>query len=205
MESGMDLVGRETVNGVRCKRYTVDTEVAVPFPVPEDVDEGAMGMLPTEILVHQVGDIWLADDPDLPPVMIRSQTEGAMTTQTPAGERTMIIAQVNDLLDINQPVAIEPPPAEETGAEGVDYPMMPDAELETASDLMTLYSTAVPAAEVIAFYETEMTMAGWVQVEETSQSEGMSNMHFSRGDQSVEVAIQPLGPGRTQVSLIRIP
>jgi formylglycine-generating enzyme required for sulfatase activity len=204
IEGGTDLLGEETVNGVRCRKFTVDTDVAVPFPVPEDVDEGAMGMLPTEILVHQVGDMWVADDPGLPPVVIRFRTEGAMTTQTPAGDRTMIVAQEVDLLDINEPVTIEPPPAEDTGSAAVGYPMMADAELEMASDMMTVYSTAGSSVEVIAFYETEMAMAGWVQVKETDQMEGMSIMQFSRGDQSVEVTIQTLEPGRTQVSLMHI-
>jgi hypothetical protein len=111
METDMTLVGEETVNGVHCKHYTVDTEFSIPLPRPEGADE--LPGLAERITGHVQGEVWVADQRGLPPVTIRGRTQTEMTfltpTGEPTGEGTMVIYEERDLYDINEPITIEPP------------------------------------------------------------------------------------------------
>jgi hypothetical protein len=76
-DSDMVLVGEETVNGVHCKHYVYDL--------------GDM--------MHK--EIWVADQSDLPPVVIRGMFR-METTQ-------MVTEAEGNVYDINTPITIEPP------------------------------------------------------------------------------------------------
>jgi hypothetical protein len=204
-EGGMVLVGEETVNGVACKHYTVDASITIPFPVPADADEEALEMVPTEATVHQKGDMWVADQRDLPQVVIRSQTEAQMVLKRASGDMTTIMKQEMELYDINEPITIEPPSDEEMGAGASEYPMMEDAQIEMATQAMTVYSTASSVEDVVAFYEAEFPAAGWVQEGSTNLMMGMAMMQFTKEDASLTVNIQPGEEDETQVMLMTTP
>ena len=76
-DSDMVLVGEETVNGVHCKHYVYDFEE----------------------LMHK--EIWVADQSDLPPVVIR----GMFRMET----SQMVTEAEGNVYDINTPITIEPP------------------------------------------------------------------------------------------------
>jgi len=202
MEGGMSLVGEETVNGVHCKHYSVDAQVAIPFPLPQDAAQEAEETLLTEFVLHQKGDMWIADQSDLPQVAIRTRTEAHMTTKSPSGDEVTAIQQQIDLFEINEPVTIERPSDEEIGAAAGEYPMVPDAQIGMASENMTLYTTASSVEQVVAFYEAEMPAAGWAQEGTTNLMMDIAMMQFTKEAQSVNVTISPAEEGGTQVMLM---
>lgn len=96
------LVGDETVNGVNCKHYTVDED---NFAVA-DPSEGSF-------TAHIRGDVWIADQPGLPSIVVRElvQIEGSFIpvpgASSPAEGGTTYFEK--DVTDINAPIVIEPP------------------------------------------------------------------------------------------------
>ena len=95
-----------------------------------------------------------------------------------------------EIRDINAPITIEPPiSAEEIGGETGKLPMMPDAQVTMAVAGMTTYTTDSSLEDVVAFYETEMPTAGWAQEGETTQTEDLAMMEFSKEEQSASVVI----------------
>jgi len=110
MENAMKPAGEDTVNGVRCQRYTVDTEFSISPPIPEDVPEEARQLMPTEMVGHVKGEICVADQRGVPPVIVGSQTTQEITLKYASrDDETMVYEEKRDLYDINTPITIEPP------------------------------------------------------------------------------------------------
>jgi hypothetical protein len=98
IQSGMTLLGEETVNDVHCKHYSVDADLTIDMPDAT----GATG----EVTAHIEGEMWLADQGGLPAVVIRSRAETSMALF--AGN-SMTMYEERDVYDINAPISIEPP------------------------------------------------------------------------------------------------
>jgi formylglycine-generating enzyme required for sulfatase activity len=119
---GWTSTGTETVNGVRCKRYTADEKTQVSFAIPE---EGGTVQLQVE------GDTWVADEPGLPPVTIRQrvQIEGGFFplaalvpgAGAPSSEDSAVMNMEYDVTDINASITINPP------GDVSDIPLVPPA------------------------------------------------------------------------------
>jgi hypothetical protein len=110
MESSMKEVGKDEVDGVRCKRYAVDTDFDMSLPIPEDIPAEARQLLPTEMQGNVEGEICVADESGLPEVIVRSQTTQEITLKYASGkEETSVYEEDRELYDINEPIAIEPP------------------------------------------------------------------------------------------------
>ena len=143
MEGGMKPAGKDTVNGVRCQRYTVDADFSMPMPVPEDASAEALQFMPTEMVGRIQGEICVADQRGLPPVIIRSQTTQEMTLKYASGnDETMVYEEERDLYDINKPITIEPPegamempslPTPSPGEQATPQAEQPGASVEVAS------------------------------------------------------------------------
>ena len=97
-----ELVGEETINGIRCKHYTID-------------EEGFTMADPTEgsVTMHIQGEVWIADQPGLPPIIVREQMQmkgsfipvpGASSSAD--GGTTYFEREITD---INTSIIIEPP------------------------------------------------------------------------------------------------
>jgi hypothetical protein len=143
MESAMKPAGEDTVNGVRCQRYTVDTEFSISPPIPEDVPEEARQLMPTEMVGHVKGEICVADQWGVPPVIVGSQTTQEITLKYASrDDETMVYEEKRDLYDINKPITIEPPegamempslPTPSSGEQPTPLAGQPGATIETAS------------------------------------------------------------------------
>jgi len=164
MESGMKEVGKDTVDGVRCKRYTVDADVSMPFPVPEDVPEQAQRFLPKEMEGHVEGEICVADERGLPQVIIRSQTVQELTLKYASGkEEAMVYEEKRELYDLNKPIAIEPPqgamamPSMPTPS-GAIPTTPPSSELPTPSGGQPSESIEVADLDSLDSYRLEMSV-----------------------------------------------
>ena len=143
MEGGMKPAGKDTVNGVRCQRYTVDADFSIPFPIPEDAPEDARQLMPTEMVGRVQGEICVADQRGLPPVIVRSQTTQELTFQYASrDDETMVYEEERELYDINTPITIEPPegamempslPTPSPGEQATPPAEQPGASVEVAS------------------------------------------------------------------------
>ncbi len=85
-------LGTEEVNGVRCQQYLLDTDFTVT--AGGDTTRG-----------HITGNIWVADQSDIPPVVVKSRTK----TLVKVGGEKATVAEERELYDINAPITIEPP------------------------------------------------------------------------------------------------
>jgi len=102
--SGMELVGQETVNGIRCKHYTSTGQQSLTVPDPE-------GGQALRVTIH--GEVWIADQSSLPPVIIRErvQTEGGILALPGASgtSKEMVTIMEYDVYDVNENIVIEKP------------------------------------------------------------------------------------------------
>lgn len=130
MESSMKEVGKDEVDGVRCKRYAVDTDFEIPLPLSEDIPAEAKQFMPTEMLGNVEGEVCVADESGLPEVIVRSQTTQEVTLKYASGkEETSVYEEDRELYDINEPITIEPP----EGA--MEMPSMPTPPEGLPTDL----------------------------------------------------------------------
>ena len=110
MESSMKRVGTDTVDGVDCERYTVDTGFSLPFPMPEEAPAEAQQFLPKEMEGHIEGEICVANERGFPEVIVRSETTQEITLKFASGkEETMAYDEERELYDINTPITIKAP------------------------------------------------------------------------------------------------
>ncbi|GEM_PF-1188045 len=142
LESGMTPLGTETVDDIRCQKYTIDTDYAMPFPLPDDAPEEALQSMPTEMAFHVQGELWVADQRGLPPVVIRSQTTQELSFEIASQTTTLVYREDRRLYDINTPITIEPPegamaiptvPSEPSGKEPTPQAEQPGGPAEVAS------------------------------------------------------------------------
>jgi hypothetical protein len=104
--------GEETINGVRCKHYVIDETVA-----------GAFDFGFAQMNAHASGDVWIANQPDLPAVGIRLRAQLqiddgysaralsnlAIPTRPPSQSTRSVFDLEYDVSDINTPIRIRPP------------------------------------------------------------------------------------------------
>jgi len=93
IKAAMVFDGEETVNDVHCRRYTVDTDL----DYTRETGSHTTG--------HAKGTMWVADQAGIPPVVVRAIMDEELIVD---GEPSHPSWEF-DLLDINQPVTIEPP------------------------------------------------------------------------------------------------
>lgn len=123
----MKRVGQETVNGVNAMHYTIDSQYEIAFPqlTAEELAADPQMPSPSSVRGSVNGDIWIAAERNLPPVVVRSVTtqevsfgfdeKPEMSEDMPPGlrfffgEGTMTVTEERDVTDINQPITIEPP------------------------------------------------------------------------------------------------
>jgi hypothetical protein len=104
--SSMELVGTEVVNGINCEHYTFDVIISSEALAGMMGGASTGGDMPTSD-THTVGETWVAAEPGLPPIAIRSDT--TQSWQASEGVETVMRMEY-ELSDINQPITIEPPP-----------------------------------------------------------------------------------------------
>jgi hypothetical protein len=97
IKAAMMFDGEETVNGVHCKRYTVDTDL--------DYTQELTGGTETHTTGHATGVIWVASQSGIPPIIVRSWMDEELIID---GEESHPYWE-HDITNINAPITIEPP------------------------------------------------------------------------------------------------
>ncbi len=149
-------LGKETVNGVSCKHYSYSGQATVTIP------EGMKG----EATVSGKGEMWVADQSGLLPVIIRDKGDMDMTIALaqplPNGKKEMTLSMYieTELTDINTPITIKPPEGAEPMPGGpatpsVKTPPAPKATAPSAQQPTPVASqgqpTAVPSGKTASF------------------------------------------------------
>lgn len=97
IKAAMVFDGEEAVNGVHCRRYTVDTDLDYTQDLPGGGETHTTG--------HATGTIWVADQEGIPPVIVRAlMNEDLVIDGDPSHP-----SWEHNTDAINQPIVIEPP------------------------------------------------------------------------------------------------
>ncbi len=108
--AAVEVVGMETVNGVETTRYRAifDMESLLENATPEELEKlEAQGPLPGDVMPM---DVWISDDGLV--VRFVMEIDGDSVDVDPADSFDRMIMQY-DMFDLNEPVVIEAPPAED--------------------------------------------------------------------------------------------
>jgi hypothetical protein len=97
IKAAMVLDGEEAVNGVHCKRYTVDTDLDYTQDSPGGGEMHTTG--------HATGEIWIADQSGIPPIIVRAWMDEDLVVD---GEASHPYWE-HEITDINVPITIEAP------------------------------------------------------------------------------------------------
>jgi hypothetical protein len=100
-EGGLTLAGEETVNGVACKRYTVDSAYSYGVKMPEPINMST-------ITEDTQGEIWVANDGGF---VVRARLLQTTTTKVEGGPSSSEAVYIEeDVTDVNSSdIVIEPP------------------------------------------------------------------------------------------------
>jgi len=169
----LELTGSENVNGVNAKRYELD------------VDALELGLLSQGQIADAYGQIWIADEADLPAFLVRYE----MTWTETRGETAGSVEWLYEVFDVNEPFTIEPP---ENAAEvPEDIPLYPDAAEMTLMDTFIMFSAADDVETVAEFYRSELPGMGW-ENESDDMMSGTSMQSWAKEGRTIQVMIAPI-------------
>jgi len=166
------FVGRETVNGVQTRHYELDlTAMETAFLAQGDVSDPS-------------GEVWVADEPDLPQLAVRFVMSWTEIRDGVTGEAGFTY----ETYDINQPFTIEPP--EGAGASGLpeDVPAYPNGEQTFSMEGMTSFETADPVADVAEFYRNGLAAEGWT-AESDDDFDGLVQQQWTKDGRTLNVMV----------------
>jgi predicted small lipoprotein YifL len=180
--SSGDLVGAETLNGVKTKHYKYD--------------EKATGV---KMFSKLTGDVWVAEDGDYV-VKDVANWEGALFGMLGGGSTTDVGkgTWTREVTDINQKFEITPPAGCENAAETL--PMMTDASDQTSFGAMTTYKSASKLADVAQFYKDAMAKAGWTAESDAMATDQFATLSFTKDGKKANVVLT-VEDGKTSVMI----
>jgi hypothetical protein len=181
--SDYQYVGRDTVNGVRSRHYTMNL-----------TPEMLAGMVQGTVTATKA-DVWVADEAGVPAYVTRftisyegTQEDGKKIQ----GDWTY------EVYDVNQPITIQPP----EGATGVpeDIPVYPGATDQAIMGALIMFSSADAVEDVAEFYRTQMPAQGWTAGEESTLG-NMVTQEWTKGDRKASLMISPKDEGGCSVMI----
>jgi len=185
-------VGKETVNGLQTRHYRAD-----------DAEDWGMflGLYGGEGQPKKgVADLWVADEPDIPDVVVRLVVEVEFEADDATGK--MFLTQ--DTTDINVPITIEPPADVAVGGLPEGIPMYPDATEVTKFGTMTSFSAADDVATVNAFYEDALSAAGWEVEGEPTEMEDTVMSTWAKDGQTLTLMISSEDDGASSSVVVML-
>jgi hypothetical protein len=174
---GATFVGQETVNGVPVYHFRFDEA---------DIVSGGD-------LRRLSGDVYVARE-DGYVVRLVADGEGsigALEGEVPEATDGNVHI-VYDVLDVNQPIAIDPP--DECEESGAAYPVMEGATELVTIPGVTSYKVAASTGDVVAFYDAAMEARGYTRGDDDVSTEQMALLQYVREDgNSVTLIVKPDG------------
>ena len=177
----VDSLGTTTFEGIEVEEYTFDATDITPGAGEEIISGGGHFYVSTEY------DVVVAFDLD--------------------GEGTFGMFEEGDtgsfhlgyrVTGINEPVDLAIPEECASGAGGAggagsDLPILADATNVTSLPGLTTYTSKTSIDEIVDFYRTELTNAGWNETSDTVVAPGSALLNFAIGDDTLLVAILEYG------------
>ncbi|MEE9618274.1 MAG: hypothetical protein V3T90_14900 [Anaerolineae bacterium] len=165
LENARRIRPDERVNGILCHHYTFD-ETSVMWAG----------------FAHAEGEVWVAVDEDYV-VRYTLQADGKDPTTGDEGH----IEWEYEIRDVNMPITIEPP----SGCEATEseFPIMPDATDMTTMGGMTMYTSASPFDDVLAFYQEQMQANGWSDTGDTFIASDTAMLSYTKEERTVTLAL----------------
>ncbi|MGB9870654.1 MAG: hypothetical protein ACPLYD_03230 [Anaerolineae bacterium] len=181
--SDYQYVGRDTVNGVRSRHYTLNI-----------TPEMLMGMVQGTVTATKA-EVWVADEAGMPEYVTRFTLSWEGTQED--GKKIQG-DWAYEVYDVNKPVTIQPP----EGATGVpeDIPFYPGATDQTIMGALIMFSSADPVANVAEFYRQEMPRQGWTAGEEGTLG-NIITQEWTKGDRKASLMISPKDEGGCSVMI----
>lgn len=181
--SDYQYVGKDTINGVRSRHYTLNL-------TPEMLAGMVQGT------VTAVGaDAWVADEAGTPAYITRFTVSWEGTQEDGKkiqGDWTY------EVYDVNKPITIQPP----EGATGVpeDIPIYPGATDQAIMGNLIVFSSADQVEDVAEFYRNEMPGLGWTAGEESTLG-SIVMQEWTKGDRKASLMISPKDEGGCSVMI----
>ena len=166
--SGAKYAGKETVNGVKAKKYTWK--------------EGGLAGLG---FTSAQGVLWVAEDGNYV-AKYTAEATGKGVFFAPTQEEGTVTIEYNVYQGVSG-LQIEPPA--DCAAPATDIPIMADAQDETIFGEMLTYTSPSVFAEVVEFHNTEMPNSGWQPSGEPAEMEGFATLEFVKDDRKAQVMI----------------
>jgi len=178
------LVGTETVDGMRARRYHLD-KGDLDY-LQEDMEE----------LLSAEFDVWVSTEYD---VVIK-----ALMTMVGIDEGMQSSAKLElTAIDINKPIAIlapeldEAPPKFEVPAAHEELPMMPEARISMILVNSVWYEVDATLEEVASFFRSELPEHGWTEVRSLDDS----RMHYEKDGMQARITIVELDDGTCNITV----
>jgi len=182
-----DYVGDETVNGIATRHFRTTQApnwrtLFADEARPEDEDLGA------------VGDFWIADEPDLPALVVRLLVE---VESSISGEPGHLISD-QTFTEVNQPITISPPAV---GGLFDQLPLYPNAVPTGWSPQAATLEVAGDATveEVHTYYADVLSAAGWQLTDDPLVSEELASSTWTLAERKRTVTV---GAGETEGSIV---
>ncbi|MEM7030987.1 MAG: hypothetical protein AAF629_15585 [Chloroflexota bacterium] len=167
------------IHGILTDRYALD-----PTAISSEID-----MASSDIALLQV-DIYVARETSYI-VRFRTQSIGLLTANTgdfTAGAEAKMTV-VLDYIPLDQPLDLVPPIACVDQIDTVStYLKTADASRIITSSGELFYQSEMSPEDIIAFYHAEMGADGWMLTSDAGLGQ-FSTLHFSRGDEMVQVSL----------------
>lgn len=183
-DSNTRFVGKETVKGIRTRHYAFDLdEMESIVPSQGETSESQ-------------GDVWIADEADLPSFMVRFAVtwKEARDGNEGSGEFSY------EIYDVNAPITIEPPEAASELGFPDDVPIYPEAAEMFNMEGMITFSVPDDVAAVADFYRAQLADQGW-NLEDDTQLGDMVSQSWSKAERVLELMISPEDDGGTNVMI----
>lgn len=179
-DSDSEYVGRETVNGINARHYTLKLNaLQVAAMAQGDVTD-----------IHS--DAWIADEADRPSFVTRY----TLTWKETRGEQKGTYEYTYDVYDVNTPITIEPP----EGATGFpeDVPAYSNTKDLFITEGMITFSTSDDVATVTDFYRSELAAKGWTKTSDEEMA-GLIQQVWNKDEQTLSLMLSPAEDGGTSV------
>lgn len=183
-----DYVGKETVNGIKTRHYRLKVTPA---------EAAALGMGATDVK-KVAGDVWIADESNLPAFSVKFVLNIEGTFKENDQEREGKATMIQEVYEVNTPFKIEPPAGAENAGLPKDIPAYPGAtELFSMAGMIGFKSTD-KVATVGKFYEDNLPGQGWNK-EDSSMVGDMAMQTWKKEQRTLQIMISPEEAGGSSV------
>ena len=164
--------GKDTINGMACLHYACDEKA---FQQQALLGYGAAGIK----VLEGSYDFWISTKHN-----IAVKTIWTWRGEDPDGNPYSWSFE-SEVIDINKPVDIEKPEGAQEAGLPEDIPLIDGAAEVNTIGPMVMFKVAQPQAEVIAYYEQQMTKNGWAK----EDAPVPMMMTFTKGERTAQVIV----------------